>query len=339
MIAARFSGRAQVRVVAAVRKSCIYSRPFHKTRPNPPGTGGTGEPSFGGESRHCRLVALVACASPSANPVGRRQAGAHGGTPGARRDTSRPDMGIWNGAAPHDRGRGPPFSRRRRAGRRPDLHRRDLAGGAAERAAAVAAASGGQGGAGAGAELVALRARLPGQRHRRRRVARARAGARARAHVRGRVPGRRGPGRRRGRRPAAAQAQRRRRPRTAGSRARPAAGRPPRRPAVTGERDGARARAAGDAEGGRGDPDRRGAGPVAARVLRRRAAGPRLLRPPRRRAGDRGGRARARERRRGDRPLGRGRGRARDAAQPRLGRHGRPASSRRRAATPSASRR
>ncbi len=42
------------------------------TRPSPPGTGGAGEPSLWGESRHCRLVAHGHCASPSANPVGRQ---------------------------------------------------------------------------------------------------------------------------------------------------------------------------------------------------------------------------------------------------------------------------
>ena len=41
---------------AAVRLTCIYCRPFRQ-RPNPPWTGGTGEPVVWGESRHCRRVA------------------------------------------------------------------------------------------------------------------------------------------------------------------------------------------------------------------------------------------------------------------------------------------
>src|ERR671919_82261 len=48
--------------------------------------------------------------------------------------------------------------------------------------------------------------------------------------------------------------------------------------------------------GADGRADRRGAGAVAARFLRRRAAGPRVLRPARRQAGERRGRAGARAR-------------------------------------------
>src|SRR6478672_11067600 len=51
-----------------VRVACIYSRPFQHW-PNPPWTGGAGEPGCLG-----RILALppgsAACASPSANPAG-----------------------------------------------------------------------------------------------------------------------------------------------------------------------------------------------------------------------------------------------------------------------------